>query len=150
MGSLLLAFTALAVVVVVLATRRQRRRPPPPPGRLPGDFSEFSYLSPAHLARARRAMAEFERTPDLQRKFHLRARALGDLHELRLRLPNDLRAEMRLVEATEAADDAMRDAIDAARGGVRGVAWTGGGRHPGPLDDWYGRRHERAANDVIN
>lgn len=78
------------------------------------------------------------------RLHELRDAALGRLFQLRMRLPNDLRAEERLTQHIEDTDTLLRAYIaDAqARGGQALL-------HPGPIDDLYYRRFYRAHNDVV-
>ena len=73
-----------------------------------------------------------------------RAEVLTRLHELRMRLPNDLDAETALARHTEGVDGLLRGYVEDAqrRSGATLV-------FPGPLDDWFYRRFYRASNDII-
>ena len=117
-------------------------------------FEAWAALAPEHFARARararRFVAEYAAAgPDptpvvVRRLFGLRGGVLEDLHALRMRLPNDLDAEAAMAAAIAEADDALMACIDDVR--------TRGGHpmlHPGPLDAWFYRGPERAANDLL-
>lgn len=76
--------------------------------------------------------------------FRHRDRALRELREVRLRLPNDLTDEKRLAGLTEALDADMMATIEDARQRC-GAPLV----HPGPTDAaWYGAWY-RASNDVV-
>jgi hypothetical protein len=77
------------------------------------------------------------------RLHELRTEVLTHFGELRMRLPNDLVGERRLVQHAEDTDRALREHIaDANRR-------AGTMLFPGPLDDTQYRRWYRAANDVL-
>lgn len=118
----------------------------------------FRGISPAHHDGAMRALDAFgtdcrltflpaaARDPatHVRKLFAHRAKALGLLNELRLRLPNDLHAEKQLTSAIEGLDASMLERIQDARQRC-GAPLV----HPGPADAaWYGAWY-RAANDVV-
>lgn len=122
------------------------------------DLEDFETVSPAHVRRAvdycRQFHRDFQATfgagalaqpaAAVRRLFASRAGAVGQLNQLRMRLPNDLDLEKRLVELTDAADGSMLDHIEDARQRC-GAPLV----HPGQVGDaWYGRWY-RAANDVL-
>jgi hypothetical protein len=123
-------------------------------GVFPAELGAFRDAGPLQHDAAREATADFERAfqrtlstadaPAVRLLFAHRARAQQHLHELRMRLPNDLSAERRLAALAERLDRAMLEHIEDARqrGSVPLV-------HPGPVDDaWYGRWY-RASNDLV-
>ena len=76
--------------------------------------------------------------------FRSRSLALSRLRDAKMRLPNSLKLERALVEATEDTDRRMMEHIQDARERC-GL----GHIHPGPLGDaWYARWY-RASNDVL-
>lgn len=107
--------------------------------------------------RLRRAVADFDAayadtfTDDdtdghamVRRMFAHRARAHTAFGDARMRLPNDLDAEVRALDEFDAIDRRMLDAIEDARQRLGAPLL-----HPGPTDDaWYGRWY-RASNDVV-
>lgn len=148
---------ALLVLAAVLAARWGRPRRTAP-GVLPPALAAFRAVSPRHEAEARRHAAAFDaryrRTfspgaaaapaEGARAMFAARAATLTALHELRMRLPNDLDAERGLGAVIEDADRAMLQRIQDARERTGAVLV-----HPGPVDAaWYGRWY-RAANDAV-
>lgn len=123
----------------------------------PAVLNGFREISPRHVDSAKgflrtfhaRCRATFRgRREDgvtaVRALFAARARVLQALHELRMRLPNDLALEKQVAAATEALDRDMMERIEDARrrGGARLV-------HPGPVDGaWYGSWY-RASNDFV-
>lgn len=117
----------------------------------------FAEVSPQHTREARAALlnfhARFKRTfvrsedPEaaVRSLFNARARALQALHEVRMRLPNDLSLEKRVVTATEAIDRDMMERIEDARQRC-GAPLV----HPGPVDDAFYGAWYRAPNDYIS
>ena len=75
----------------------------------------------------------------------LRDDALGHMYELRMRLPNDMEAEMALTRHIEDTDRILRHSIQEAQSRCRDAALL----FPGPLDDTFYREHYRAHNDVV-
>lgn len=137
------------------------RRPagaPRRPHTLPLELARFEGVSPRHAREAELQAREFERrfqrtfdpaagaAPDeaVRGLFAARAGALQALHEIRMRLPNDLDLERALAAATEDCDRLMLEHIEDARERTGAVLL-----HPGPVDAaWYGRWC-RASNDVV-
>lgn len=122
-----------------------------------GDLSRFEacpYCAP-RLAAAQAEVAAFQaalpatRAPGageaaVRALFRHRAAALREMHEVRMRLPNDLALERRWAALTEALDASLLDLIEDARQRCA-VPLV----HPGPVDDaWYGAWY-RAANDRV-
>lgn len=122
------------------------------------DLTPYENVSPVHVFRARAAARAFDERlkatfePEaadkpaelVRRLFAERARALEALHELRMRLPNDLDMERELAAVTERADRAMLERIEDARQRC-GAPLV----HPGAVGSaWYGAWY-RAANDAV-
>lgn len=114
-------------------------------------FEACPYCRP-HVQAARRAVDRFEAVAatgtagaeGVRALFRERALALASMHEVRMRLPNDLDRERRWAALTEALDDAMMERVDAARSSADAALL-----HPGPVDDaWFGRWY-RASNDAV-
>jgi hypothetical protein len=135
------------------ATRRLPRGWPPLPPALravhPRSYDaalrDLGHFADVFARTFRPEAAGSDQGPRLVRElFAARARVLRDLHELRMRLPNDLELETAAVHATEEQDHAMHDHIEDAkeRCGVPGL-------HPGPVDGLFYNRWYRAANDDI-
>ena len=163
------AALAAAAAIVYLLRRSQpplavgaAAAPPPPPKVavwLLADAEAFRDVSPAHVDAAHRAAHAFAEAlartfqPQASDKpaeavralFAQRALVLTALHELRMRLPNDLARERQLAAVTEAADRQMLEHIEDARQRCGAPLL-----HPGPLGDaWYGRWY-RASNDWVS
>lgn len=132
----------------------------PQPRLWPGELDDYEARAGCarHVHAARASVLDFEAAaaktyeadagadgPKRVRALFLhRDRALKELREVRMRLPNDLTDEKRLARLTETLDASMLAAIEDARQrcGAPGV-------HPGPVDDaWYGAWY-RAPNDVV-
>lgn len=170
MSQALAAAVALGLLAVWVAdrrrpTRRTRRSPPfpaalvdpPPPSLWPlsADVVDNCPHCRAHVRAAQDAVAAFEaalpstRRPgagaaEVRALFRERAAALREMHEVRMRLANDLDAERRWAEATDALDADLLVLIEDARRRCA-VPLV----HPGPVDDaWYGQWY-RAANDAL-
>lgn len=125
-----------------------------PPGSATRAFESCPYCGP-HVHAARQAAGRFEHalvtTPSggdhaaaVRALFRHRAQAMAEMHEVRMRLPNDLDAERRWATLTDEMDARMLAHIEDARrrGGAALV-------HPGPVDDaWFGQWY-RASNDVV-
>lgn len=159
MNALLLV--AAAVLLAVWAATRapaagggpRAARPPAmwPAGSDTRAFESCQYCGP-HVNAARQAAGRFEhalvaahRDPAeaVRALFRHRATALAEMHEVRMRLPNDLDAERRWAALTDDLDARMLAHIEDAR--RRGPALL----HPGPVDDaWYGQWY-RASNDRL-
>jgi hypothetical protein len=77
--------------------------------------------------------------------YALRDEALGHMYQLRMRMPNDLEAEVQVTQYIEDVDAILRAALRDVQ------ERCGAGRllHPGPLDDFYYRQWFRAHNDVV-
>ena len=158
-------FVLVALAVALVLLPRMWTRPPVAALRDLDDDTEppeepclkpFVRVSPRHVTEAQAAIAEFhshfkstfgssrEPAKGVRRLFAARARALEALHEVRMRLPNDLALEKRLVRATEAVDRDMLERIEDARQ-RRGALLV----HPGPVDDAFYGAWYRAPNDYI-
>lgn len=131
---------------------------PAPPALWPaGEMTQYDscpYCRP-HVRAAQAAVARFQAAlpaaeapgageDEVRALFRERAGALREMHEVRMRLPNDLDRERRWVALTEALDATLLELIGEARDGA-GVPLV----HPGPVDDaWYGQWY-RASNDAV-
>lgn len=155
----LVLFAAVAAVAVAAVAGRGPRGPGSRAVAAAADhaLAPFRGVSSSHVDEASRTIAAFRRdyldtfrasggdaATRIRRLFAHRARTMRLLHEVRLRLPNDLDAERRLAAAIEGVDRSMLERIDDARdrGGAPLV-------HPGPVDAaWHGAWY-RAANDTV-
>lgn len=122
------------------------------------ELEAFRHVSPRHMdlvdTHSREFHRVFQATFDpsagdepaaaVRGLFARRASVLQALHEIRLRLPNDLDLERALAAAIEDCDRWMLEHIEDARERTGAVLL-----HPGPVDDaWYGRWY-RASNDEM-
>lgn len=162
--ALVVCVVAAAAVILALvrgapSTRDVARHGQGPTGASPArwtaDLGAFRDMFPDHVQVAERASADFRaaflRTfsggnclGELRSMFRSRSLALSRLRDARLRLPNSLKLERALVEATEDLDRHMMEHVRDVRGRC-GLGHV----HPGPLGDaWYARWY-RASNDVL-
>lgn len=129
--------------------------PSPPRAHEFAEFAEFAAVSPSHHEAYRRARWRFVETFALvfqygnvlgaqlvRQMFGARDEALTALGEMRMRLPNDLDAELRFVRTVDAVDAEMMAGIDDARRA------TGVAIHPGPLS--AATDATRAIDDVLD
>ena len=117
------------------------------------DFEEYRVVSPLHLRRAQDMLARFAETyqhtfgacernlvVDLHEQ---RSRALASLYELRMRLPNDVRAYDALTEKIERVERSTLIHIDDVT-----QRCQMGLLHLSPVGDHYYSHRYRAANDT--
>lgn len=152
-----IALAAMALWFAFLAARahvRQVRANSLPPGVKPRP--ELAGLSETSYAAATRALREFATEYRLTfqhggctRKavvglHDLRDRALQHMYEMRMRLPNDLDAEVELTQYIEETDSLLRAHLQDAQGRCGETMLL-----PGPIDDSFYRQFYRAHNDAV-
>lgn len=152
-----IALAALALWFAFLAARahvRRARANSLPPGVTPRP--DLAGLSETSYDAATRALREFAAeyrltfqhgkcTRQAVMGLHdLRNQALQHMYELRMRLPNDLDAEVELTQYIEDTDALLRAHLQDAQARCGETMLL-----PGPIDDSFYRRFYRAHNDAV-